>query len=271
MAAMASPGEDEKMLQGALARQPWRYRTGGPAIAVALVSLLALAMAPVGWRSGWWRLGVSFDVLLLAAALGVLGAVLAAVALLYMRDAMTRLRIGLLAGALLLGAGFVAVPVRIWLAHRPAIHDITTDTVNPPQVEAALGARQAEDAAPAAYEGQALASVQAAAYPEIAPLVLAEPPAKVYAIALALARTMPRWTILASRPPGPAGEAGRIEASAASFWFGFIDDVVIRITPEGTGSRVDMRSLSRQGKGDLGVNAERVRAYLAALAAAGRE
>jgi hypothetical protein len=74
MAAMASPGEDEKMLQGALARQPWRYRTGGPAIAVALVSLLALAMAPVGWRSGWWRLAwrIGFTVVLL----GCIGCIL---------------------------------------------------------------------------------------------------------------------------------------------------------------------------------------------------
>ena len=57
----------------------------------------------------------------------------------------------------------------------------------------------------------------------------------------------------------------RIEASQSSFWFGFVDDVVIRVQPAGAGSRVDMRSLSRQGVGDLGVNARRVRAYMAAL------
>jgi uncharacterized protein (DUF1499 family) len=71
---------------------------------------------------------------------------------------------------------------------------------------------------------------------------------------------MPRWNITATDPA-----AGRIEASEASFWFGFVDDIAIRVAAEGAGSRIDIRSLSRQGKGDLGVNAARVRAYIAAL------
>jgi uncharacterized protein (DUF1499 family) len=74
---------------------------------------------------------------------------------------------------------------------------------------------------------------------------------------------MPRWNVTASDPA-----SGRIEASQASFWFGFVDDIVIRVTAAGEGSRIDIRSVSRQGKGDLGVNADRVRAYLAALKAA---
>ena len=74
---------------------------------------------------------------------------------------------------------------------------------------------------------------------------------------------MPSWHVTASDPA-----SGRIEASQASFWFGFVDDIVIRVTPAGDGSRIDIRSVSRQGKGDLGVNADRVRAYLAALKAA---
>jgi uncharacterized protein (DUF1499 family) len=74
---------------------------------------------------------------------------------------------------------------------------------------------------------------------------------------------MPGWKLTASDPA-----TGRIEASQASFLFGFVDDVVIRVTALGQGSRIDIRSVSRQGKGDLGVNAERVRAYLAALKAA---
>ena len=90
--------------------------------------------------------------------------------------------------------------------------------------------------------------------------MLAAAPAQAFALALATARAKPGWTITASDP-----QAGRIEASQASFWFGFVDDVVIRVEADGAGSRIDMRSLSRQGVGDLGVNARRVRAYLAAL------
>ncbi len=71
---------------------------------------------------------------------------------------------------------------------------------------------------------------------------------------------MPGWTIVASDPA-----TGRIEASQTSRWFGFTDDIVIRVAAHGTGSRIDMRSLSRQGRSDFGVNAARIRAYMRAL------
>ncbi|MFZ2004970.1 MAG: DUF1499 domain-containing protein, partial [Stellaceae bacterium] len=68
------------------------------------------------------------------------------------------------------------------------------------------------------------------------------------------------WTIVKSDP-----EAGVIDAYDRSFWFGFADDVAIRVTAADKGSRVDIRSGSRQGRGDFGVNAARVRGFLAAL------
>ena len=70
-----------------------------------------------------------------------------------------------------------------------------------------------------------------------------------------------RWDIVAADPA-----QGRIEATATTLLFGFKDDVAIRITPDGAGSRVDVRSLSRVGRSDFGTNAKRVRAYLRALA-----
>jgi uncharacterized protein (DUF1499 family) len=63
--------------------------------------------------------------------------------------------------------------------------------------------------------------------------------------------------------------AGRIEATATTPWFGFKDDVVIRVAPDPAGSRVDVRSVSRVGQSDVGTNARRIRAYLARLAAGG--
>ena len=71
---------------------------------------------------------------------------------------------------------------------------------------------------------------------------------------------MPGSTIVASDV-----DAGRIEASQQSRWFRFTDDIVIRVVGDEPGSRIDMRSTSRQGLSDYGVNAARIRAYMSAL------
>jgi uncharacterized protein (DUF1499 family) len=91
------------------------------------------------------------------------------------------------------------------------------------------------------------------------PVSLALSPAAAFNRALDAAQRM-GWTIVAADDT-----AGRIEASDRSRWFGFTDDIVVRITPSGSGSRVDVRSSSRLGRSDFGVNAARIRAYLAAL------
>ena len=85
------------------------------------------------------------------------------------------------------------------------------------------------------------------------------PPDRALARAEAAARAL-GWKIVAAAP----GQ-GRLEATATTRWFGFKDDVVVRVTPASGGSRVDIRSVSRVGKSDLGVNARRIRAFLAAL------
>ncbi len=82
---------------------------------------------------------------------------------------------------------------------------------------------------------------------------------QAFDLALATAHTM-GWEIVASDPVHD-----RIEATATTFWFGFKDDVSVRITSSGSGSRVDVRSLSRIGQSDVGANAKRIRAYLAKI------
>ena len=241
-------------------RGTWSKRISSIAILLAAISVLALGVAPLGWRMGLLPLKAAFELLALAAIAAVLGGVAAAIALAVWSRRLEGLRILLLAGTLLLGAGFVLLPLRIAMHHAPAIHDITTDTSDPPAITTALPARQAEHAAPAAYGGPATAAQQRTAYPDIAPVILPLSAAKAFDLALATVRSMQHWKIIATDP-----SAGRIEASEASFWFGFVDDIVIRVAADGAGSRVDIRSVSRQGKGDLGVNAARVRDYIAAL------
>jgi uncharacterized protein (DUF1499 family) len=95
----------------------------------------------------------------------------------------------------------------------------------------------------------------------IAVLLLALMPDKAFALALATARGE-GWRIVAADPA-----AGRIEATARSFWMGFADDIVVRVVAAGSGSRIDTCSALRYGRSDLGVNAARIRAYFAALRA----
>jgi uncharacterized protein (DUF1499 family) len=140
----------------------------------------------------------------------------------------------------------------------PPIHDITTDTDRPPEFVAVLP-RRADAPNGVEYEGAEIARQQREAYPDIGPLRLPLAPGEAFARALAAARAS-GWEIV-----GADSAAGRIEATATTAWFGFKDDVVVRIAPEEGGSRVDVRSVSRVGKSDVGANAERIRKYLARL------
>ena len=104
-----------------------------------------------------------------------------------------------------------------------------------------------------------LAEMQKAAYPDLVSVMTTLPVTRAFNEALDVAKSMPGWTIVASDV-----DAGRIEASQQSRWFPFTDDIVIRVVDE-AGSRIDMRSTSRQGLSDYGVNAARIRAYMSAL------
>ncbi len=59
------------------------------------------------------------------------------------------------------------------------------------------------------------------------------------------------------------------KSTAETFWFGFKDDVVIRVRPvaDGGSSRIDVRSISRVGLSDLGANAKRIETWRARVSA----
>jgi uncharacterized protein (DUF1499 family) len=237
----------------------------GPAAALVLsgTALCLLALAPLGCRLGWWQYG--FGLYWLMPASGFVASVAVIVSALWLAQGRSQLRLlglAMLSVGLVLGATLVYVPLqysytRITL---PPIHDITTDTDNPPTFSAVLAARAAERAGSVDDRDPQLAQLQKAAYPDVAPLTTALPVAKAFNEALHVAKSMPDWTIVASDI-----DAGRIEASQQSRWFRFTDDVVIRVVDDGGGSRIDMRSTSRQGLSDYGVNAGRIRAYMSSL------
>ena len=111
-----------------------------------------------------------------------------------------------------------------------------------------------------AAKQEAIAAQQQKGYPDIKSLIVTTPPAETVQRAIDAARAS-GWEIVASDAP-----AGRIEATDTTRWFGFKDDIVVRVRPEGPGSRIDVRSVSRVGKSDVGANAKRVREFLSRLA-----
>jgi hypothetical protein len=226
-------------------------------LASVIVALLLLSAGP-GTRLGLWQFGTGLQLMRWAAFAGLAAAALAMVMMLVPR---TR-HAGLVAliVALVLGLGTAFVP---WYALRqaralPPIHDITTDTRRPPQFVAILPLRAAAPN-PATYGGTDVARAQAAAYPDLRTRRMDATPADAFKRALQAARDM-GWEVVAAD-----AAAGRIEATDTTFWFGFKDDVVIRVEADGAGSRVDVRSVSRVGVGDVGANAARIRAYLRTL------
>src|SRR5919106_356365 len=192
------------------------------------------------------------------ATIGLVLAVLAALAGVAAgggRRGLYRALAGLVIGAVVFGVPWSSLRA----AQRvPPIHDITTDTENPPAFVAILPLR-ADASNPPEYGGEEVAAQQRAAYPAIRPVSTALPPDQAFEEARATAQDQ-GWEIVAAVPA-----EGRIEATDTTFWWGFKDDVVIRIAPEASGSRVDIRSKSRVGIGDVGTNAARIEAFLEGL------
>jgi hypothetical protein len=228
-------------------------------LVAALAAVLLLGASGFGYRMGLWEYRRGFEMLGWGMFTGLAAAVLAAVAL-----AIPKVRArgaAALAVALIAGAVVAYVPWQ-WRERAqslPRIHDITTDTQNPPQFVAVLPLRKGAPN-PAEYGGKEVAEAQLKGYPDIKPVELPAPPPVAFARALATAERM-GWVLVANNPA-----EGRIEATDTTFWYGFKDDIVIRVTPAGAGSRVDVRSVSRVGRSDIGKNAQRIRNYLAKLA-----
>jgi uncharacterized protein (DUF1499 family) len=233
----------------------------GAGFGIAFVAGIAALLAGLGARWGWWDYRAGF-ILLGCAAWGGLAA--AAVSLFAVVVALRRrLRRAIVFGihGVIIGALVFGVPFYMVAEGRklPPIHDITTDTDQPPAFVTVPALRK-DAPNTLEYGGTELAALQKKGYPDLAPVLLRMPPHATFELALKLAYAS-RWDIVAAAP-----DDNRIEATATTDWFGFKDDVVVRITPAGNGSRVDVRSVSRVGDSDLGANARRIREFLRQLA-----
>jgi uncharacterized protein (DUF1499 family) len=224
---------------------------------LAVLTAVTVALAGFGSRWGWWHFRIGFMILqwgfyigLTAAAVSLVGAVAV------WSGGSRRGFVSAIAGLVIA----LVIMDDLWQWKQtairvPPIHDITTDTENPPDFVAILPLR-ADAPNPAAYGGPEIAAQQRAGYPKLGPSVLPIPPAQAFERALAAVRDLD-WEIVDSNP-----SEGRIEATDTTFWFGFKDDIVVRIRPTDGGSRIDVRSVSRVGRSDAGTNAKRIQKFL---------
>ncbi|QPF89968.1 DUF1499 domain-containing protein [Bradyrhizobium commune] len=165
--------------------------------------------------------------------------------------------------AFVIDAMILAYPAYLGLQYRklPAIHDITTDPIDPPRFDALARLRTGDGANSAVYAGLYSAEQQRQFYPDIEPIELEIPVDRAYAIARQLVIKR-KWLVIDEREPQPPRRIGRIEAVARSPIMGFREDISIRVVPDGEDSRVDIRSASRYFESDLGSNASRVTKFI---------
>ena len=229
-------------------------------MAVAVAAFVMLIASGPGTRLGIWPWMTGLSLMKWAAYTGLAAAAgaIVLVALLVV----PRWRAGAWVPILALGLALAAALPPILLLEQakaaPAIHDITTDPFDPPVFVALLEERKKAPNG-ADYVGTAIAAQQQRAYPDIKSLQLKDSPKDAMQRAIDAARKLD-WEIVSSDTP-----TGRIEATATTRWFGFKDDIVVRVRPEAGGSRVDVRSMSRVGESDVGANAKRIREFLARL------
>lgn len=227
----------------------------------SLVGAAVLLLAGYGYQWGWWGLGTAFSWLLPGSGvLGVIGILLALVFGFVRWYDPTRKGGAAALLSVVLALGVIGT-LGYWYNEAqkyPPIHDISTDIEDPPQFRDIVPLR-AEASNDTTYGGQEKAAIQREHYPDIQTLYLDVTYPEAFSRALDAARQMP-WERIVTADE----EAGLIEAVDKLAWFGFKDDVVIRVdTTDAPGrTKVDVRSVSRIGQGDIGVNAHRVREYL---------
>jgi uncharacterized protein (DUF1499 family) len=229
-------------------------------LAAAVFALLLLCVSGPGTKQGWWDWRIGLMAYQGAVWVGLAAAAVALLLVLFMAHPKHRARPWLPIAALCIGL-LAATPPLIFRGIAksvPPIHDITTDIQDPPAFVTLAPVRE-QGPNKSGYGGADIAAQQQKAYPDIKPRTMSVPPNEAVQKALDAARSL-GWEVVSTD-----AAAGRVEATDTTRWFGFKDDIVIRVRGQGTGSLVDVRSASRVGRSDIGKNADRVRDFLAKL------
>jgi len=226
-------------------------------ILVSLVSLIAFLLVLLPgplYKFGIVELSTAFAGFKFGVYAGGAALVLLIVQALFMRKTLT-----LSSGVIALVFSVVAIAMPLNMMNKaegvPAIHDISTDLVNPPKF-VAIAPLRANASNPVEYAGEEIAAQQRKAYPELVTLSFAQSKADLMTASEQAVKNLGFAVVSANTA------TGIVEATDTTTWFGFKDDVVIRIKDEGSQRFVDIRSKSRVGRSDLGKNAERIHSII---------
>jgi hypothetical protein len=222
---------------------------------LSALAAAALLLSGPGTRMGWWDFKTGLLLFAGSLLIGALALLISGIA--WLRTRPNRIA----AAAAIIGLVVALLPlVQIAAARGKApIHDVSTDLADPPRFSAILPLRAGFPNKVGDRADPATARAQRTAYPDLTTLEVPLAPDAAFTKAVDAAKTM-QWEIVSLRPAD-----GIIEATATTAWFGFHDDIVVRIRPAGSSSRIDVRSVSRVGRGDAGKNADRIRRYLRLL------
>ena len=220
---------------------------------LGLAAVATIVASGIGYRLGWWHFTRGLQVSEWATYGAAVALVLSGLGLIQTRPRAARRGLVFAVLGLLVALLPLGMALRWEYASRttPPINDISTDTADAPVFW--------DMPNPTDYPGAKSAALQGEAYPDLAPLKLGLAPEQAFAQALSVAQEK-GWTIVASVPA-----EGRIEATSSSLLYGFTDEVIVRVKATDGGALVDVRSRSRLGRVDRGVNARRIRDYLVAL------
>ena len=222
-------------------------------VLVSLVSLSAFLLVALPgplYKYGVVDLGTAFTGFKFGVFAGIATLILLVLQIIFKRKTVT---LGSTIMALLLSTIAIAIPLSMLNKGKsvPPIHDISTDLVNPPEF-VAIAPLRADAPNPVEYAGVEVATQQRAAYPELQTLNYPQSKSELVE-ATKQAIDNSGWQLV-----NIDANQGIVEATDRTMWFGFKDDVIVRITDKGSERLVDIRSKSRVGGSDLGKNAERI-------------
>lgn len=236
-------------------------RVAVAAFLLSAITAFLFVYSGYGYQSEIWSLGTAFSILRNAAyaTFGLILVNLLAIYLTWPGKGKKGMAFGITGLILSLSVIVTAVYWQSEAQKYPPIHDITTDIENPPAFEEIIPLRS-DAPNPHEYLGGETSDMQREFYTDLQPVVLNDSPETVFETAVSLTESR-GWTLVSANR-----ENLKIEATEELPWFGFKDDVVIRIQPQdGNRTLVDMRSKSRIGRSDLGLNAYRIQQFLADL------